>query len=485
MFHHKTIPAALAVLALCITVFAATYHLAESPAIWFDEGMYTQTALNLARYGTQGIQVAPHTLDSAGSVTGGFPFIGPISISYSLFGPGVVQGRAIMVFFLVGFVILAYFSTRLLFGPTSAAITALLLSSFPMLYGDGKSVLGEVPGFFFLMGSVIFLFLLEKSRYTSRTAYAGLGVMVGLCVVTKPIFILLLPAFGLAWLLRFRQIPLSWRGAAIGAAAFLLPIGIWIHLQFGTSDSVAGAFAFYANPYNATDLLGLVLQNLRRFFREITPLYTAVLMFIWGLSLWVRRKKDSGISTTELVLFLFSLIVIAAYMRLPGWYRYLLPAVMLALIFLPNNVQTLFALVQERISFLRNKQWIPYVLLTLMMAGQWYQLANSSYVASYYRAHRTEEITELFRQISPERSVFVYNAPEVVVLLPSANYYQYIKPHATDDEESLGGEQLPLLKSGIPDYVVIGSEDYKTHLDLFNSYTIVQTKNRYTLLGRP
>ena len=71
-----------------------------------------------------------------------------------------------------------------------------------------------------------------------------------------------------------------------------------------------------------------------------------------------------------------------------------------------------------------------------------------------------------------------------MVLIASENYYQYIKPHATDEEESLGGEQLALLSSGVPDYVVIGSEDYKKQTALLSKYRVSGVANRYTLLTR-
>lgn len=484
MTRTSIISLGLGVLALCVAVGAATYRLSESPGIWFDEGMYTQTALNLARYGTQGIQVAPRTLDSAGSVTGGFPFVGPISLSYHFFGAGVLQGRAVMALFIVGFVALTWLGMTLIAGPFVGGLSALALSSFPMLYGDGKSVLGEIPGFFFLAASIIALIRLERSKFTSSRGYVSVGLLVGLCVVTKPIFILLLPAYAGTWLVRMKQIPLTWKNVAIGAAAFLIPIAVWVHLQFGSSDSLAGALSFYANPYNATDLVGLILQNLKRFVTEVTPLYTLVLMVVWSASVWIRRKNADTLTSTELVAFFFSIIVLAAYMRLPGWYRYLMPAAMLALIFLPLNLSVLFTWAKKHVAALARFSFVPLALVCLLVVGQWYQLARTSYVATYYNSHRTKDVTALLQTVPADKSIFVYNVPEVVVLIASENYYQYIKPHATDEEESLGGEQLALLSSGVPDYVVIGSEDYKKQTALLSKYRVSGVANRYTLLTR-
>lgn len=475
---------ALGILALSVAIGAATYRLSESPGIWFDEGMYTQTALMLSKHGVQGIQVAPGVIDSAGSVTGGFPFVGPISLSYHYFGSGVLQGRIVMAVFIVGFVALTWVGMTLIAGPLVGGLSALALSSFPMLYGDGKSVLGEIPGFFFLAASMIALVLLERRSFTSRTGFMLTALFVGLCIVTKPIFILLLPAYAIVWVVRYKQIPLTWKNVGAALIAFLIPVLVWVHLQFGTSDSLAGAVAFYANPYNATDLVSLVLQNLKRFVTEVTPLYTLILVGAWSVSVWIRRKDRERLTVTELVAFVFSIIVLLAYLRLPGWYRYLMPAAMLALIFLPLSLTVVSDWIRTKVPRLARFTLVPMVLVCVLVVGQWYQLAHSSYVATYYHSHRTRDVRALVHQVPAEKSIFIFNAPEVVVLLPSDNYYQYIKPHATDEEESLGGEQLPLLKAGTPDFVLLGTEDYKKQVELLSKYSVLETANRYTLLIR-
>ena len=80
-----------------ILLFFSTYRLTESPPTWYDEGIYDQLAENMAVHGTQRMQVAPDTYVSTASVTGGYPFLYPISLAFRLFGVGLLQARIVMV----------------------------------------------------------------------------------------------------------------------------------------------------------------------------------------------------------------------------------------------------------------------------------------------------------------------------------------------------------------------------------------------------
>ncbi len=471
----------LAAAGFLLFTFFASYHLSESPGIWFDEGMFTQTALNLERYGIQSIQTAPGQLISAGTVTGGFTFIAPIALLYKLFGPGVLQGRLVMLGFMLLFAAAAYAFIRKLFGPWCAAWTVLLLSSFAMLYGNGKPVLGEVPGFFFLMLALLALLWLERSSYRSLGAYATLGLFAGFCIVTKPIFVLLLPAIALAWLFRFREARLKVAGVALGAVAFLAPLLVWLFMQFRASDSVGTILSFYANPYQVADLKALLISNALHFFTDASALYTLVLIGAWALAALIRRRAREKVSVAEATAFLFAVCVVLASLRLPGWNRYLFPATTVALLFFPFSVVVVYGWISEKLPRVLRASWIPYAFLTLMILFQFYQVGFSSYVASYYHSNRVEAVQSLTHDIPDGQSVFVYNVPEVVILLGDHPYYQYLLPDST---QQFGQDQFPRLVSGSVDYVLMGTSDYTATDPLFASYTPIAHGNRYTLLKK-
>lgn len=477
------IPDSLAVWAACAAiaaaVFFATYKLSESPAIWYDEGFYTQMATNLVDTGRQVLQVAPNTFVSGAAVTAGFPLTYPVSLAYEWFGTGVIQGRAVMAVYLIIFMAAAYFLARILFGPWHAAAAAFLLASFPMLYGNGKSVLGEVPGLLFLILFLFVLVFLERSGFRKVSLWAFAGLFAGLAAVTKPIFLLIVPAAGIAWLLRMKTIPLTLFGVAAGIAAFLAPVALWVATQFGPGDTLETVLSFYVNPYESPALLPLLVDNFLKFFTEVTPAYAFVVLAAWGASIFLRRNSNEKTSIAETVGFIFSLLVVIAFLRLPGWYRYLFPAIMPALIVFPFSVMTIYRTVSEKLRFLARFSWLPAFGIALLAVLQFYQLGFHSYVADYYESSRTREMKSAFLDIPDSESVFFYNVPELVVLHSGGNYYQFLEPHP---EGLIGAEYLPILKAGGSDVVVATAAAYSSHPELFSRYVEERRISRYVFL---
>ncbi len=465
------------------TIFFATYKLSESPAIWYDEGFYTQVPMYISTHGIQALQVAPNEFVSTEHVTVGYPLLYPVALSYRLFGNGVLQGRSVMVLYIGLFVLASYFLARKLFGAMSAVWVVLLLASFPMLYGNGKSVLGEVPGLFFLILTLLTLLYLERTKYRNVVAYGFVGLAAGLCVATKPIFILLLGALLVTYLVRWKKIPLQINGVAWGSTVLIIPIILWAYLQFGLGFSVQSVLAYYANPYSLGNMGQLILQNMLRFFTESTPIYTLFLMLVWTLALWIRRKKEE-ISSAELTAFFFCLFVLAAYMRLPGWYRYLFPALTVALIFLPASAIAVFSYLQEKLSnkiSLTRFAWLPYAGIILLVCLQTYQTAADSYVAGYYTSTNVAHLSAVLQPLGPQASFFLYNVPQVAVLLPSQKYYQYLP---VTEHLIIGGDQLNALAKGVADFVIVDSDTYRAHLELYTRYHQYKTVDRYEILQR-
>ncbi len=181
MRYKRNIEYLLLALSTVLLLFAATYKLSEAPAVWYDEGLYSQAAFNFAEHGVHALQTAPDTFITNSYLTVGYTVLFPVSLSYKLFGVGVMQGRAVMVLFILAFAAAFYVLVRMLFGRWQAAWALLLLVSFPVLYGNGKPVLGEVPGMFFLVLTGIALVYLERSNYKSLWAYSAAGFAAGLC----------------------------------------------------------------------------------------------------------------------------------------------------------------------------------------------------------------------------------------------------------------------------------------------------------------
>ena len=472
--------AGIVILAGVLTLAAATYQLSEAPAIWYDEGFYTQMAMNFADRGAQVLQVAPGEYTSSSYVTVGYPLIAPIAASYKMFGIGVLQGRWVMLFFLCGFVVAAYILVRHLYGPQPAAWTALLLSTFPMLYGNGKPVLGEVPGLFFLFLTLIALEYLERTEYRDWRGYVLVGLGAGLCAATKMFFALFVIALGVTFLLRIRHIHLNWRLIMVGGVSLLLPLLLWAYMQFGSDASVSSVLSYYSNPYAVDDLPAHMVGNMKRFISETTPLFTLILMIVWSISLLIRRRENKT-SVAELAAYVFCILVILSYLRLEGWYRYLFPATAVSLVFFSAALLTCYEAGTLRLPLLKKWPWAVYTALTLLASLQLDQTMRTSYVAGHYGSKRTQEVSSALRTIDSSKTIFIYNTPELAILLPTKEYYQYLDPLPN---VHLGEEYLPVLESGGTDMAIVESSTYQKHSTLFSHYTEWKTADRYVLLER-
>jgi hypothetical protein len=209
-------------------------------------------------------------------------------------------------------------------------------------------------------------------------------------------------------------------------------------------------------------------------------MYALVVFALWGCSMLVRRRNEESVSPAETVGFVFAGLVMLAFLRMPGWYRYLFPAIMVGLPFVPYALWRMWEWVRAHVAIPRIALALPWLVLSLLIIVQTYQTANSSFVATYYNSHMTRDLTTALDSLPPDASVFVYNALETVILLPSQNYYQYIKPHPTVG--IYGTDSLDVISNGMVDYILINTETVPD-VDM-SKYRPVQNFSRYTILKK-
>lgn len=474
----KALPTSVAAVAFLIVLVAGVYKLTESPAIWYDEGLYMQTAMNLAGHGREALQIAPGTLISASGITVGFPLLAPVAFSFLMFGTSVLAARAVMVLFLLALALAGYVLIRRLTTPLIASLSLLLLVSSPLLYGNGKSVLGEVPGVFFFLLSLLAVHALERSQFRSKGAWVLAGMFAGLSFATKPVFALGAIALTLTYLILLfaRKAHFDLQGLLLGIAGFLAPALVWIATQFGPGDSVASVLGFYSNPYEASNVGLLVLQNLLRFVTEFQPVYTLLAVLVWGAWLALRARRALP-PAAELSAFAFCVLILVAYTRLDGWYRYLFPAEVIAFLFIPPSLAGLYAALSRRVSLLTKFSWAPFAAIALLALVQLSQVAHGSYVASYYGSHRTRDLQEALAQLPEGATLFFYDVPELVVFSDTHPYYQYVEPHP---KQHFGTGSL---EAGEAAYVITSTSMYERRPEAFTAYKKEGTVNRYTFLS--
>jgi len=370
----------------------------------------------------------------------------------------------------VALVATLFFIVRQLFDYRIAASALLLVASFPPLYGNGKSVLGEVPGLFFLALFLYFILLIEKTNYATRRYYIFAGLAAGLCVAAKPLFILLLPSVAAGMFLLRKSIHFHWKHIALGIATFFIPVAVWINMQASTDDSFFKTLMFYSNPYVVPmqDMSALVLSNIKHFFTDTSASYFLFIFITWLSSFVVRIFLKKRITFTESIAMFYSLLVVLAYVRTAGWHRYFFTAEIFALLFFPSALYFFFQLFSEKIKQFKklNYLFVVMAISLLIAAGHTSKLWSDSWVARSYADTKTAELEKYVGGIDPQKTVLVYDVPESVIFLPTKNYYQTVK---------LGsgtlGEHEQDIRRGFFDLVIVRRgffEDNKSDFALYS-----------------
>ncbi|MBI2025325.1 glycosyltransferase family 39 protein [Candidatus Kaiserbacteria bacterium] len=476
----------LLVLLFVVAGFFATYHLTESPPVWMDEGIFTQAAANLATYGQTGLRVSPDTIEpSSKLITVGYPFMYPLAGWFKMFDISILSARSLMAVFIIGFLLVSYFFVRRLFGPWQALGSLALIATLPTLYGNGKSVLGEVPGLLYLVASLVCL-CVARGRVTQRYLWFVLaGLFAGLSVATKPIFVLLVPAaligFYIAW--RRHEMTVMEVGAAIGAG--LAPIFAWLILQFRVSDSAGSLLSFYVNHYQITDWWSTIFANLRNLVTDIGPLYLLVVLSLWLVAYGIRLRRQERIPVEEHIVLAFSVITLLGYLTTAGWYRYLFEAQTLSLLFLPNTL----ALIARSVCNGRYLEKLAISVIVVLSLFGAYQVMFSSFVAESYGRRQTANWEEYFRTASPSASFFFYDAPEVAFFAQGTKYYQYLNPYdgigIFVPGWDIGSAQRSVLTQGNADVVILPPAIYEKEKDnLFSAYEIDRAIHNYFFLKK-
>jgi 4-amino-4-deoxy-L-arabinose transferase-like glycosyltransferase len=465
---------ALVFVCLGLAIFFSLYKLTESPPVWYDEGIFTQISVNSAVFSNDNIQVAPGSFVSRAFVNGGYTFLQPITWAYQIFGVGVLQSRIVMALFILALVLLMFFASYRMFGLNSAILATFLCVTFPVLYGNGKNVLGEVPGLVFLFIFLASVFEIEKRNFTGVWLYILAGLSGGLCLSTKPIFFLLAIATFVGVLIHRKSIRWNIKGLSLGLVSFIIPFSIWFYFQFRTNDSSGAILNYYANPYGLTDILGQIVTNALRFLHESSPIYLLVLTLIWAWSIWIRSRNKKPILLVEKITFSFSILVILAYLRTAGWYRYFFLAQVVTILFVPNSLNIIFLQYKKSLATdpKRLSKLAVWVCILLILF-QGYQLLFTSWVAIHYQSHKTLDLQEFLATVPVQSTFFLYDAPELVEMLPNYNYYQYMEP---TQSLNFGKEQIEKLDEGVPDIVICNGrkwEEAKTHMANYAELGIV------------
>ncbi len=359
----------------------ALYNLNYNPAPWFDEGEHLRVSKTLVQYGQYAVWSADGFRYFGPTIGVGPTVLLPIALSFKLFGVGLVQGRIVVVAYLVlALGIYWLWSTRLGGSKQAGFLAILLLCAVPGIDFTtlGRQGLGEIPALSFFLAGLLAWWKAGQQPKPGWKWIALAGTLWALAAITKSNYGLLLPpALVVAWVANrfyYRRAEWTWQ-------MFCLPLGMtiggltgWyfiILLFLGGGDfssnlallrTASGGSAFVFSPSRMLGALK-VLFGPENFFG------LPILSLFYGL--WLTRQNKAAHFGLLLPLS-FCMVWLGWFVFASvGWPRYAFPMLALCPLFLARLVHDspdILAAVFKQPA--RRRQFsIGIVLATVLVVG--------------------------------------------------------------------------------------------------------------------
>jgi 4-amino-4-deoxy-L-arabinose transferase-like glycosyltransferase len=427
ILESKRIQALVISFLVLLSVFLVTFNYSSSPRVWGDEGVFTETARNLALKGTLSLQVTPSESFSMRSflLSTGYPVIVPVALFMKIFGVGLAQARITMLLYMLLLVLSFYLYSRGKYGFWVGVVSSLLLLSFSPFYGNGRPVQGEVPGLaLFVMGSV-FLMLWQKNNFQDKKYLFWSGLFFGLSSGVKPTFLILIAiSLFVNFVFNFKKLYRkdTW--------LFLLPyislVLVWFKIHFPTIKSLYEFFydiKYFAGTHESgVSTISTITTNLLRFFKESTPV---LFMFIFAVTLvtvalkFIKKERGDFWISDGVIL---SVIIInwSGYLFGTGWYRYFFPANILVYLFLVPSILYLANSVSNE--WLKKVVRVIPILIILLQLTQLFFISENSFRVTW---DANSDLRNTLSKVDSTKTIVFYDTNDATIFLKSENYYEY------------------------------------------------------------
>lgn len=400
------------IILLVIAAAIALGNFTSNPGFWFDEGIIAGVSKSLVEDGIYGTKIAPDNFETQNFwITTNYPVTLPLAVVLKIFGIGVWQARLVPFVYLILFIAVVYLLIKRLYGDSSAFWSTLLLITFAPLYGNGKAVLGEVPGLFWYIFS---LFLFANFADTKKIYILFFSVLsAGLAITTKPFYALLIPGLAFLFIKSVKNKYIHGKEVALTIFALCVPFVLWLVLTIGWTgiSNLTETISYFTNSYAADSFIPTVRTNIWRFFSESTPLHFLFLSSIIILAAWRSRRAGTLTADIAKAILLFGLLAWLWYLKTPGWYRYFFSIHLLAIVFFVPALRFLFGRLSK------------VILLLLFLVQASHLLLNYNTFSS---RHAINAANFLNINVPAEASILVVSHPEVTYLLKHKNVSQFI-----------------------------------------------------------
>ena len=484
--------------------FFVFFNLTRYPAPWFDEGSHLHVPKTLVKYGVYADRSSEGFRYYGPTIGVGPTVMLPIAAMFKLFGIGLLQARIVMALYLIAAVYVFYRLTEHLSGKWIAWVSlALLLSSRSVLFLQyGRQLLGEVPGFFFLVLALSLWF--SKWNENNWKRLALIGLLFGFAMITKYQYLLFLaPTLILSWGLDiFYYKTSTHRNFLIPGIIAAGSFGVWqvITLQYlGPATALENLALLRASAEGAAFNFNLVQLDAN--FAELTSraVYLGAILpaLLYGFFISIPRTREGQKWSVIFLLVTLNLgwFVLASI----GWIRYAFLGLTLSSIFIAR----LFHDLTDGFKF----DWSAGYFRSLFESKNAYRFGVTLWLIGIIMIPMAKNMLEIALpgpDYAKEMSTYLnaHIPPTAVIetwepemgFLTDHNYHfppQGLLAMAVDQVYYGGApvqEKYNYLQTESPEYVLVGEFSKWTQIypsDLLqNKYHIVQSFGDYDLLQR-
>ncbi|HEY4510216.1 MAG TPA: glycosyltransferase family 39 protein [Candidatus Paceibacterota bacterium] len=441
-FRNYYVWLAFGLIALGVIIFSLN-TLTTKPRLWYDEGLNIEVSRNISYFGKIEVQTSPGNF--SGSAVRMFQATGyavtvPLAAFFKIFGFGPEEARVYMLLWMTAALFAVFYLVKKLAGAEEAFASLLLISTFPPFYDNGRTVIGEVPGFLFLIVGAYFLI---------RGKYIRGGLFLGLSIATKAsTYIAILPAVAVYFFLAENLRPRKFFHLCVGIIPPMILEVFFVLAHPFSVKSWTDVVSLFVNPYKGSvGLFTYFWRNIISLPKTTTIIYFLVLFAVVATShIFSVKRRVSEESLKKIFIFSAAYIFFAFiyYLKSPGWLRYLIAAELLVLILFTVYLKQLIVITGSK------KRIYYIVLLALVIFQGWYLATH----AKIYYSNSEEEVLSVIEGNFPGKSVGVINIPQIASFIAPAEKYQTLK--------MVGVEQVgenPLLYDPPPDVLVFRTDE--------------------------
>ncbi|MDO8430321.1 MAG: glycosyltransferase family 39 protein [bacterium] len=445
--------------------------LTTKPRLWYDEGINIEFAKNFLDFGKLDTSVAPGEFSGLTRFyqASGYPLSLPLSIFFSIFGFGSVQARAYMLCWIAIALTSIFIFVKKMAGKEAALAASILIATFASFHDNGRTVMGEIPGFVFLLWALYWIFW--------KNSYFISGLLFGLAISAKPsVYISALPAILILLILERDNF---WKnGLKIFAGMlplFLLRIWFVMPNIFSLADW-QGVINLFQNPFGANISPAVnFLANFSAIPRTYTIIYFGLFTAIILFDYFRRNPKDFIYKKFFWFAIIYNFFAFLYYLKSPGWLRYLIAADLLTFILL---VLALRNLLLESIK----KKILFYLIIFGLISFQTYYLFTS---AKIFYSDSEEVVISLVNTEFKNNTIGIFNVPEIGAFVPAERKYQTYR--------MLGVPFIgknPIFYNPFPKFFILRSGEETSHFlsgekeILLKNYQLLQIVGHYSIYKR-